>query len=311
MEVILLLLIIAASLAILLKSADHIILGISKYAKILGLSDALIGLLVVSMAASLPEVISSISGLIAGNIEVAAGALIGTNMVHLALVVGVLSLVGKKMNLSCEVLEDSKLLIFGLFILPFIVMSDGVLSRPDGLLLLGSFIIYVVFLWEKEGTLGKIKKNVKLEKIWKEVLIFAGGLVALLIAGRVLVYGVVNLSAALQISTYFITLIIIGIGSALPDFVVGLQSVFRKHQEIGIGDFIGSTMLQFLLYLGVVALIHPLTIDFKNTILAAIFLITSMGVLLLFLNKKEITWKHGLILIGIYLLFIGSQFYFS
>jgi len=309
MEILLLILIIIASLALLLKSADYIILGISRYAKTLGLSDAIIGLLVVSMAASLPEIIASLSGLIVGNMDIAAGALIGTNMVHLALVVGVLSIVGKKMDLSCEVLDKSKLLIFGLFIIPFIVMSDGILSRPDGLLLIGSFVIYVIYLWNKEGTLGKIKKNVKLKHIWKDVLIFIGGLIALLMAGRILVYGVVNLSVALRISTYFITLIIIGIGSALPDFVVGLQSVLKKHQEIGVGDFLGSTMIQFLLYLGIISLIQPLTIDVKNILIAGVFLITSMGVLLLFLNKKVITWKHGLVLVGIYLLFIISQWF--
>ncbi|PIN81590.1 hypothetical protein COV11_01575 [Candidatus Woesearchaeota archaeon CG10_big_fil_rev_8_21_14_0_10_30_7] len=309
MEILLLILIIIASLALLLKSADYIILGISRYAKTLGLSDAIIGLLVVSMAASLPEIIASLSGLIVGNMDIAAGALIGTNMVHLALVVGVLSIVGKKMDLSCEVLDKSKLLIFGLFIIPFIVMSDGILSRPDGLLLIGSFVIYVIYLWNKEGTLGKIKKKVKLKHIWKDVLIFIGGLIALLMAGRILVYGVVNLSVALRISTYFITLIIIGIGSALPDFVVGLQSVLKKHQEIGVGDFLGSTMIQFLLYLGIISLIQPLTIDVKNILIAGVFLITSMGVLLLFLNKKVITWKHGLVLVGIYLLFIISQWF--
>ncbi len=155
--------VIVASLLILSRSANWIIYGITRYAKKLGLSDALIGLFVISLAASLPEIIAAIMGLIMGAEDITFGTLIGTNMVHLALVTGVLSLVGKKISLECKILEKSKLLILGLLILPFLLMSDGELTRPDGILLITGFLLYLFVLWKKEGSFGQIKKVVNLK----------------------------------------------------------------------------------------------------------------------------------------------------
>lgn len=309
MQIIWLILIIIASLVLILKSADYIILSISRYAKTLGLSDAIIGLLVVSFATSSPELITSLSGLIAGNASLTMGTLIGNNMVHLALIMGLFSILGKKINLKCKVLEKSKFLIFGLFILPFILMSDGVLSRADGLLLFGSFITYLIYLWQKEGTLGKIKKKVKLDLIWRDALIFIGGIVTLFIASQLLVYGVIHLSRILKISTYFVALTVIGFGLTVDDLAVIFKSLRKKHHEIGLGNIIGSVMIEFLFFLGIAALIKPLIIPLWSVLTASIFLISSMGFLLIFLKNKVLTWKGGLTLVIIYLLFLVTQYF--
>ncbi|MBI5065030.1 sodium:calcium antiporter [Candidatus Woesearchaeota archaeon] len=309
MEIIFLSLVILASFAVLLKSADYIIFGITNYAKKLGLSDAIIGLVIVSMAASSPEIITSISGFLVGDLGVAMGTIIGSNMVHLTLIIGTLSLIGKKINLSSEIFKDAKLIIFCLFILLFILMSDGTLSRIDGIILLACFFGYLGFLWKKEGTLGKIKKNVKLDRLYMDALVFLGSLISLLIAGQILVYGVVNLSNALNVSSYFIALVLIGVGSTLPDFMVCLQSIKQKHQGVGVGDLLGSTIIEFLLFFGIVAVIKPLVIEWTSVMIAAAFLIVSFGLLLIFLQNKVVTWKHGLVMVGIYLLFIGLQYY--
>ena len=301
--------VILASIVLLFKSADLIILGISNYAKKLGLSDAIIGLVVVAMAASLPEMIASLTGLAIQENDVAIGTIIGTNMVHAALVVGVLSLIGKKMNLECEILDKSKLMIWALFVLPFILMSDGMLSRADGVILVAGFVAYITVLWKKEGTLGKMKKNVKLKTIYKDSIIFIGSLLALLIAGSLLVFGGVRFANLLNIPSYFISLVIIGAGSAIPDFVVGLKSIFQKHQEIGIGDILGSMMIEFLLFFGIVSIVHPLKIDVSNIITAGIFLVTSMTLLMYFLRRKIMTWKEGLFMIGIYVLFVVVEWW--
>lgn len=308
-ELVFYIVVILTSIVLLFKSADLIILGISNYAKKLGLSDAIIGLVVVAMAASLPEMIASLTGLAIDEIDVTLGTIIGTNMVHAALVVGVLSVIGKKMNLECEILDKSKLMIWALFVLPFILMSDGLLSRADGVILVAGFVMYITVLWKKEGTLGKMKKNVKLKTIYKDSLIFIGSLLALLIAGSLLVFGGVRFANVLKIPPYFISLVIIGAGSAIPDLVVGLKSIFQKHQEIGIGDILGSMMIEFLLFFGIVSIVHPLKIDVNNIITAGIFLITSMTLLMYFLQRKVMTWKEGLVMISIYVLFVVVEWW--
>lgn len=296
--------VILASIILLFKAAELIVYGISNYAKKLGLSDAIIGLVVVAMAASLPEMIASVTGLAIDENDVALGTIIGTNMVHTALVVGLLSIIGKKMNLECKILDRSKLMIWALFVLPFILMSDGMLSRADGIILVAAFIGYIAVLWKKEGTLGKIKKNIQLKTIYKDSIVFIGSLLALLIAGAILVFGAVRFAGVLKIPAYFISIVVIGAGSAIPDLAVGLKSVFQKHQEIGIGDILGSTMIEFLLFFGIVSIIQPLKIDISNILIAGIFLISSVTLLLYFLRRKFMTWKEGLLMVGIYVAFV-------
>ncbi|MBI2564866.1 sodium:calcium antiporter [Candidatus Woesearchaeota archaeon] len=299
--------IILISLIIIILSADYILESIVHYARRLGLSDAIIGLVVISLAASLPEIIAALTGLFAGDIGITTGTLIGTNMVHLAFVTGLIAILGRKVKLSFEIFENTKLLIWSLILLPFILMSDGELTRPDGLLLIAAFFFYMITLWEREGSLGKIKKNVSLRTIGKDILIFSGCFLSLLLAGQLLVYGAINISNLLSVPTFLIAIIVIGIGSALPDFIVSIKSLRKSHQEIGLGEVIGSTLLEFLFFLGLIALFHPLKVDVLGAFIAGIFLVGCMTFLFLSIHNQKLTWKHGIVLLTAYFLFLVLQ----
>lgn len=297
---------IAASLYILIKSSDLIIYGISGYAKRLGLSKYLIGMLVIAAAASLPEVLSSVTGLLLKQNDIMIGVILGTCMVHLCLVTGIMGIVGKKLNVDCKILEP-KLLLWVFLVLPFVLMLNGVLSRADGIVLLGAFVFHVGYLWKREGTLGKIKKSVQLKTIWKDCFIFLGSLLALLLAARYLVFGSLNIANFLAIPSYFISLTLIGIGDAIPDFAICIKSVLKGHYEVGLGDVLGSTVMEFLLYFGIVALIKPITIAFSTILNASIFLVLAVTLMMFILKKRILTWKHGLLLVGMYVLFIAIE----
>lgn len=298
-------LVIIASLFIIAKAADLLVDGIADYAKKFGLSDYLIGLVVVAMAASMPEVISSLTGLAINDIGVMFGAILGTNMVHMALVVGVLVLIGgKKLDLECKLLSKKKVMLWAMLMLPFVLLLDSELSRLDGIILVAAFGFYLITLWRAEGTFGKIKKQVKLESLWKDAFIFIGALVALILAGRWLVFSSTIISHNLSIPPYFLALTIIGVGSALPDFMVGFKSVLKGHTGIGIGDVIGSTVIELVLYFGVVAIIHPIKISILTIWPVAIFLPIAITVMLFLMQKRMITARHGILLVGIYAAFI-------
>ncbi len=301
--------IVIASLYILFKSADLMVFGITNYAKKLGLSDYLIGLVVIAMAASAPEVIASIMGLQYGDSGIVFGAIIGSNMVHMALAVGVLAVVGRRINVECKILDKALFPLWIMLMLPFVLSADGVLSRPDGLILIGLFVAYLIFLWRQEGTFGKIKKRVMLKSLWRDAFVFLGCLVALLLAGRWLVFGAVNLANLWALTPYFISLTVIGIGTTIPDFAIELRSLFRKHEAIGLGDILGSLIIELVLYFGILSLIRPLVIDFDNVLTAAIFLIGSISFILYIIKHKVLTWKHGIVLLGIYAAFLGVELF--
>jgi cation:H+ antiporter len=299
--------VILVSLFIILKAADLVVYGISGYAKRLGLSKYLAGLVIVSVAASMPEVISSLSGLLAGREEMMVGAILGNNMVHMALLVGVMALVGRKMKFESGLLEKSKFLIWVVLLLPLGLLLDGKLGRLDGLVLILVYGIYIGFLWQKEKSFGKLKKKVELKHIWRYGLIFLGALLAMLMAGRWLVLGAVDIAVMLKIPTFFIALTVIGIGSAIDDFAIGIRSVLKGKQEIGIGDAIGSILNELVLFFGVVALISPIEISLSTTWSSLLFLGISISLVMLFLRRRKITWKEGLLMVGIYGAFLAVE----
>ena len=296
-----------ASVFILFKAADYLILGISNYAKKLGLSDAIIGLIVVAFAASLPEMIASVAGF-AEEVSVGFGAILGCNMVHVGLALGLLALFAKKLKIGKSVFQKNKLLVWLFLMLPFfLLMIDGELGRIDGVILILAFAVYIGRLIYLEGKTGKVKKRVKLEKVWRDAAIFLGCLVAMILAGRFLVFSSVNLAKEMNIPAYFISITVIAIGATIPDLAVEIKAFFRGHMNIGIGNLMGGLMIQLLLFFGVIALIKPIQINIMQILNASIFLIISITAIILFMRGKAITWKHGVVLLVFYAAFMAIE----
>ena len=302
-----LILVLLASVYILFKSADYLIVGISNYARKLGLSDAIIGLLVVAFAASLPEIIASIAGF-AEDVAVGFGAILGSNMVHVGLALGILAIFARKIPIGKSIFQKNKTMIWILLMIPFaLLLLDGELSRVDGIILVLAFVLYLGRLIYVESKSKKIKKKVKIKILWKDAVIFLGALAALILAGRFLVFSSVNLAHSFGIPAYFISLTVIAIGATIPDLAVEIKSVVKKHAHIGLGDLMGSLMIELLLFFGVVAIISPIKVNLVEVLNALIFLMISITLIVLFMRGKAINWKHGLILLGIYIAFMAIE----
>ncbi|HLF55004.1 MAG TPA: sodium:calcium antiporter [Candidatus Nanoarchaeia archaeon] len=302
-------LVLLASLYILFKSADLIVYAISDYAKKLGLSEAIIGLVVVAMAASAPEIISSLTGFLTGQSGVGFGTILGSNMVHAGLALGILCLLGKEIKLEPSIFTKQRFIMWTALMLPFVLAFDGLLSRADGVILVGAFAAYLLKLWQMEGTLGKIKKSVRFKTIWKDVFIFLGCFAALMLSGTWLVFSSIQIAKYFNIPAYFIALTVIGIGTTIPDLSVELRSLYRKHASIGLGDLLGSLIIELILFFGLVAIIKPIAVDISQAMNSVIFLALAITTIMFWMNKKKLTWKHGLILLGLYAVFIAIEIY--
>jgi len=299
--------IIIASLFIMAKAAGFMVRGITGYSRKLGLSDHIVGLLVVAIAASMPELVSSINGAIIGESGIILGTIFGSNLASLALIVGVLALFRGKLNTKSKILKKTNFFIWLLAMMPFFFLLDGQLSRIDGFLLIFSFLIYVVFLWHKEGRLGEIKKNVKLEHIWMSGLIFLLSLVVLMLTARYLVFSSVMLARNLGITPYLIALTVLSIGATMPDFLVSVKSIKHKHQGVGYGNVIGTMVVQALLFLGVIAVIKPIIFEISALTNIIIFRTIMISLLLWWAAKNSLNRIQGLGLILLYAGFIIVQ----
>jgi cation:H+ antiporter len=297
-------------MVIIIKAADIAVFGISDYAKRFGLSDYIIGILVVSLASSVPELVSSINGAIMGDGGIIFGTILGSNIVELTIVLGSVALVGRKLLLECKVLEKTKSDIFILIILPFILIFDGTLSRIDGAILVFAFIFYVFILWHKEGELGHIKQEVPIKYLWRDAFLFIGCLAAIMLGSRWLVNSSVSIANNLGISSFIVALVVIGIGSSVSDWSIGVRSALQKHQAVGIGNILGSNVVKSTLFFGVLALLNPITFPFSKLWAIIIFTIVATSLTLYFMSRKVMRRTHGLIMLAIYVAFLAVQWIF-
>jgi cation:H+ antiporter len=282
-----------------------VVLGISGYAKRLGMSDFLSGTLVVALAASLPEIVSSLTALFAGRSEMLFGTILGTNMVHVALVTGLVAVIGKRVKVGSTVLARILLPLWFALMLPLaLILVRGGLGRVEGGILIAVFVVYVIWLWRQErGTLHAAK----LRHLWRNAAIFLGALIVILITGKTLVSSSIVLSVLLGIPTYFLALTVVGVGGALPDLALAIRSLRQGHQEIGVGDALGSLAIEFLLFFGLVGLLSPIRIPASESWTTIAFLAIGITVLFWAVRKKEITWKTGVVLLSLFGLFIITE----
>ena len=297
-------LVIAASFAILVKSADMLVFGIDGYAKRMGLSDYLIGLLIVSLTASVPEFVAAITGLVAGDEGIVFGTILGSNIAGITLVLGVFALVGRKIKLVNKVLAKMEVLLFFLIMLPFFLGADGTLSRLDGIALVFAYLGYATMLWMRESKTGHMRKNVQVKFFWKDALIFLLALGALFLSSRWLVFSSITVSNLLNIPTYVMAIVVLGIAASLPDLLVGIRAILEGDVGVGIGNSLGSMIVKMLLFLGIFALIRPLPVDFGLLKISIGVTIFSLALVMVLSERKEMNWKHGLFLLMIYIAYL-------
>ncbi len=296
-----------ASFFIMVKSADMIVYGIDKYARRTGLSDYLIGLLIISMTASVPEFVSAITGLLEGDQGIVFGTILGSNLTGITLVTAILALVGRKIKMKNKVLEKKEVPLFFMMSLPFVLGADGSIGKYDGIILIAVYLIYVAAIWIREKKTGHVRKNVQFKSLWKNMLIFLIALAALFLSSRWLVFSSITISKALNVPTYIMAILILGIASSLPDMLVGIRAILEGESGFGIGNTLGSIIVKSLLFLGIFALISPLIVDFNVIGIAILATIFSLAIILHLSEKGEMTWKYGLILLFIYITYISIE----
>ncbi len=245
-------LILIASFIIVAKASDLTVLGISEYARHFGISDYLIGFLVLAIGSSLPEFAASLTGSSANESGVIFGTLMGSGITTLTLVLGSIAIFAKKIVLKDKILNETRLALLPMIVLPFVLLLDGTISRIDGFILVFVFLSFVVYLWQKEGSFGKLK-SAHIKHVWKHALVFLGSLIAILLSARWLVFSSINLAFLFNISPFFIAIFVISLGSSLPDLMVQLRSLRNRHTSIGIGEVLGALIVEMNLIIGILA----------------------------------------------------------
>jgi len=307
MNLLLAVIFLAGGVAILWKCADLLVTGAAGLAERFGVSPLVIGLTVIAMGTSAPEVAASIAAAARGTGDVAIGNVYGSNIANLALVGGLCALIWP-IRIQARILrrELPAMLLVSLLLLPF--LHNRYLSRPEGIALFAIFaalLVLVVHMARKENKNQPRTTNHESRTTKKIILFIVVGLAGLALGAELTVRGAVFIGQRAGLSNAVIGLTIIAIGTSLPELVTSLAASIKGHHSISIGNLVGSNIFNALLAVGAAGLIRPFQLAQR---LAGVdywimFLVTAVFCLIAII-KKRIGRFGAIILLAGYISYI-------
>ena len=307
----------AGGLVVIVFCAGLLVDGSSSLAKKFGLSDLLIGLTVVALGTSAPEMTVNIFSALRGSSDVGIGSVIGSNIGNIFLILGVSSVIYPMKimtNTKWKEIPFSLLAAVVLWIMANDKLINGeahsdFISRGDGLILLCFMIIFFVytFLMALKGGYTD-SEDVNLIPLWKSLVFIAAGITGLVVGGKYMVEGAVNFARIAGINEKTIGLTIVAIGTSLPELATSIVAAFKKKSDIAIGNVVGSNIFNIFLILGSAIIVRPAPVSLGSNI---DMLIALFAGLILFIST--FTLKHrtiGRIEGGVFLIFYASYIFY-
>lgn len=300
--------------ALLIVGADFLVDGASGIAKKFHIPEIIIGLTIVSIGTSMPELFVSITSAIDGYSDMALGNVIGSNLCNLLLILGLSSLI-KPVDFQEETrkYEIPMCLLFTIILMIFSNTSCEI-SRIEAVILLvlfGLFIVYTIYMGKKKSKEdSKVVEEKNKNKTIKNIILIILGIVGLKFGGDFVVNNAVNIAQMFNISEKVISLTILAIGTSLPELVTSVTAAIKGNSDIAIGNIIGSNIFNILLILGVSSVIKPITFNSSYNMDLSILCI-SMVILALFPiipPKNKMSRANGLIYVLMYGAYMGMLF---
>jgi cation:H+ antiporter len=261
--------VIGIGFAALAWSADRFVSGASAIASHFGVSSMLIGLTVVGIGTSLPEMLVSAIAAFDGTAALALGNALGSNVANVGLILGTTALIAP-LTMHPRILRREYPLLLGVVIATGLLLLDSHLSRAEGILLLLGMLGVLIWMGVQSRQLGdpsdpiiaEIQAALPTPRSFKKSLSYALiGLVVLLFSSRVLVWAAVTLASKLGVSDLIIGLSIVAVGTSLPELAAAIASVRRGEDDLAIGNIIGSNIFNLLGVLGIAAVITPFAVE--------------------------------------------------
>ncbi|MFW6285583.1 MAG: calcium/sodium antiporter [Nanoarchaeota archaeon] len=298
----------------LIKSSDYFISSSSQLGEKIGLNKFIIGITIVAIGTSFPELITVIIATFT-IIEPSAfvfGTVIGSNIANILLVFPILILFSKNLKINFKK-YDIYILILSTLILSYITIANQIYQIIGFILI----IIYIYYIY-------RTIKNNKKDKIIQEVneiktktkkkstiillIILLISIIVLNLSAKGVIYSIEQLGLLLTIPIEYLTLTTLAFATSLPEAVVTYTSAKKKEFDIAIGNIIGSNISNILLIVGFSTLIHKFSFQNSSYYLSIFFLITSVIIFIFYLKKKKITKRHAIIMLILYFIYLTSVF---
>ncbi len=311
MDAIKVVVILLVGFVLLIKGADFFVEGASSVAKILKVPAIIIGLTIVAMGTSLPELAVSVTASLSGNNALAVSNVVGSNLFNLMVVLGASALmnpiiVGKDtikkdypFSVACAIL---------LLVLGIIGMELGLVDGVILLVIFIGFILYQVFGALSARKAGKEEEaeeeDIKVIPFWLSLIYIVGGAVAIKFGGDFVVDSAVTIATALGLSQTLIGLTIVALGTSLPELATSVVAAKKGELDMAVGNVVGSNVFNILMILGVASFLSPISFLTENIIDIAILLVFSLITWLLCWTKGKLEKKEGILMIALYVAYV-------
>lgn len=306
-ELLLITLYIIGGLALLYFGADWLVKGAMTLALNLGLSPLIVGLTVVALGTSVPEALVSVQAAIGHQGGIAIGNVVGSNILNIALILGLSALITPLKVNSHLVKADVPLLSGATFML-VVLLEDFHISRMEGAFLLLCIVGYIVgnVLTVKKTTLEENKiEGMEVPEdpgnnFWRDIALLIVGIITLGFGSNFLVTGAVDLARLWGLSEALIGLTIVSIGTGTPELATALMAAYRKSADLAIGNAVGSNLFNIMFVLGLAGLVAPLDAIGINS--SDLYVMLAVTILLLptVWTGRILDRKEGFLFLAIY-----------
>jgi cation:H+ antiporter len=309
-------LLIFGGLVLLVAGGDVMVRGAVNIATRLGVSPLVIGLTLVGFGTSTPELVTSVQASLAGSPGIALGNIVGSNIANILLILGVSALVAPIVISTAALKRDGAIMVaVAVMFVALTTVFD--LTRPVGLVFIALLIAYVVFSFRQEQVAPadhgaafdkgqaalEVEEGFRPEKPSSLALSLAmalGGLVLVVIGGKLLIDGAVALARGYGISESIIGLTIVAVGTSTPELVTSVVAAMRRHSDVAFGNIVGSNIYNILGIAGTTALIAPTSVPpemvrFDNLVMVAVSIVM---VIMAFTGMRIGRREGGLLVAG-------------
>ena len=304
-------------LVLILLGADALVNGASAVARKYGISEFVVGLTIVGIGTSAPELIVSAISAINGSSDIAIGNVVGSNISNVFMILGITAIIAP-ISLTKSNLKYDLPIALGVSLLLFVLAYDSiflgkefnVISRWDGLILIALFILFMIYSFKSSASGDQNEESAESENgkvnIVKSVLLIVCGLVGLVLGGRLFVNSGSDIARGFGVSDAFIGITVMAVGTSLPELAASVNAAIKKKGQMALGNVIGSNIFNILLILGTSSIIRPLPLGGITMIDMGMMILTTVMIMLsaLLISKKEIKRGVGALFFMIYIAYI-------
>ena len=294
----------AVSLIVLLKAADFFVESAERIGLAAGIPPFIIGVTIVALGTSLPELASSMEAVLMGDSKIVIGNVAGSNIANIALVLGLVAVVGKQIKVNESIMNvDIPILVSSAFLLWFVAYDQAV-TIFEAIVLLGALVVFLVYSLNNNE--GEETEKTKISGKDIGILILAG--IFIKFGAEYTIKSIIELSKILNIGSEVIAASVVALGTSLPEVFVSLAAIRKGKTDIAVGNILGSNIFNTYAVMGIPALVGTLVIPDKVVHFVLPFMVALTIMFAVMCISKKISRWEGLMLLLFYGLFMVELF---